>query len=63
MVCDLQGVLEKNKFLLTDPAIHSRDWPNFGPTDHGDKGQHNFFKTHICNPLCKALGLFNSKNY
>jgi hypothetical protein len=48
---------------MTDPAIHTRSGYKEGPTDHGEKGQHNFFKTHICNPLCKALGLFNGKNY
>lgn len=38
LVCDLQGVLEKNVFVMTDPAIHSRTWPSFGPTDRGNSG-------------------------
>ena len=57
LVCDLQGVLEKNVFVMTDPAIHTRSGNYLGPTDQGESGQHNFFKTHKCNPLCKALGL------
>ncbi len=61
LVCDLQGMLsEDNKplrFRLTDPAIHTRKGQPYGPTDHGHKGQHNFFQTHICSPFCEYLGI------
>ena len=61
LVCDLQGVLT-SAFHLTDPAIHSHRRRRgrshcFGPTDHGLNGQMNFFRTHVCNPLCEALRL------
>jgi hypothetical protein len=58
LVCDLQGVLGTS-FHLTDPAIHS--WTSrsthFGDTDRGREGMKAFFRTHVCNPLCKALRL------
>jgi hypothetical protein len=56
LVCDLQGVLGKESFQLTDPAIHSRKG-RYGPTDHGRKGHRLFFATHECNPLCHVLRL------
>jgi hypothetical protein len=56
LVCDLQGVLGKESFQFTDPAIHSRK-RRFGPTDFGRNGFCLFFQTHECNPLCRALGL------
>ena len=56
LVCDLQGVLGKECFQLTDPAIHSRK-RRYGSTDHGRKGHQLFFSTHKCNPLCHVLRL------
>jgi len=56
LVCDLQGVKGSSSFQLTDPAIHSRK-QQFGPTDRGRQGMHQFFNTHVCNPLCEALRL------
>lgn len=56
LVCDLQGVLT-SRFELTDPAIHSKEGKRFGLTDKGKKGMRDFFETHKCNPLCKALRL------
>jgi hypothetical protein len=56
LVCDLQGVLGKECFHFTDPAIHS-GMERFGATDLGRNGHHRFFKTHECNPLCRALRL------
>lgn len=58
LVCDLQGVQfdgENPVFKLTDPAIHSKKPGRYGSTDHGRKGQNLFFKTHICNSVCKLL--------
>ncbi|XP_066933120.1 uncharacterized protein [Clytia hemisphaerica] len=63
MVCDLQGVLDqKNRlFEFTDPAIHYRSSSGrryvYGRTDKGRKGMSDFFKTHKCNNVCKALNL------
>jgi hypothetical protein len=51
LVCDVQGVLGSS-FQLTDPAIHSSS-RRFGPTDHGRRGQLNFFRTHECNPCAE----------
>ena len=57
LVCDLQGILHNNFFEMTDPAIHSHSGPKYGTTDIGKKGFKDFFSTHKCSPLCKALGL------
>ena len=67
LVCDLQGVLDTSRtppvFELTDPVVHCKNSSRedqrhlYGRTDHGRKGMTNFFKTHICNNLCAALGL------
>ena len=63
LVCDLQGVLNSTStppmFELTDPVIHH--WSgkgrrrNFGRTDHGKRGIHNFWKTHQCSPVCRMI--------
>jgi len=63
LVCDLQCVLNKNVtpplFEFTDPVIHYKSTKGrvnvYGRTDHGEKGIHNFFKTHTCSPLCRAM--------
>ena len=61
LVCDLQGVLSEHppRFEFTDPVIHfsSRSGRNnvFGRTDRGRKGVSDFFKSHECSPLCRAL--------
>ena len=71
LVCDLQGIVDNKDKLkppilrLTDPVIHSRStkekkdaWvKKFGRTDGGNKGMNQFFETHVCGPLCKALKL------
>mmetsp|Transcript_8954 Transcript_8954/g.26534 ORF Transcript_8954/g.26534 Transcript_8954/m.26534 type:complete len:105 (-) Transcript_8954:37-351(-) len=63
LVCDLQGVLNSTStppmFELTAPVIHH--WSakgrrrNFGRTDHGKRGIHNFWKTHRCSPVCSMI--------
>lgn len=46
MVADLQGwKIEKNKFILTDPAMHSRE-SIFGRTDLGSTGFGRYFMFH-----------------
>ena len=57
LVCDVQGIWnEVDGFLLTDPVIHDVRKKN-GMTDRGRNGIDNFFKSHICGPLCQRLGL------
>lgn len=57
MVVDIQGMKNHNEFILTDPSIHCTDMSKYGDGNFGDKGFDEFFKTHQCNQLCKALGL------
>ncbi|KAL3936397.1 MAG: hypothetical protein SGBAC_008274 [Bacillariaceae sp.] len=62
LVCDLQGVWNADDgFVLTDPVIHyvcsrGRKHTN-GATDKGLSGVKKFFETHVCNSLCKRMGL------
>ena len=53
MVVDLQGV----NFLLTDPALHSTNRKRFGRTNFGVAGMNAFFKTHVCNKVCRNMKL------
>ena len=68
IVCDLQGVLDTTKeqpvFEFTDPAIHYKSKSGekkrgFGRTDRGHEGIDDFFRSHTCNNVCKAL-VFNT---
>lgn len=71
LVCDLQGHRgrpggpkyagrEEYYYLLTDPAIISKD-QRFGMTDLGSVGISNFFAHHECNSLCYSLGLHKKR--
>ena len=63
IVCDLQGVLDTSKkppvFEFTDSVMHYKSKSGrknvFGRTDLGQTGINDFFKTHKCNNVCKAL--------
>ncbi len=45
-------------FTLTDPVVHHvAGGKRNGATDKGAEGIRNFFATHVCNPLCRRLGL------
>ena len=67
LVCDLQGVLSLGGhaspplFELTDPVIHYTSTSGrknvYGRTDRGGLGRQQFFATHKCNAVCKALDL------
>ncbi|KAG1675173.1 hypothetical protein FOA52_003396 [Chlamydomonas sp. UWO 241] len=67
LVCDLQGTLDTSVspslFEFTDPVIHHQSMHGrrrvYGRTDHGSKGMQKFFETHVCNALCRHLGLPN----
>mmetsp|Transcript_70230 Transcript_70230/g.139081 ORF Transcript_70230/g.139081 Transcript_70230/m.139081 type:complete len:673 (+) Transcript_70230:56-2074(+) len=57
MVVDLQGVVDKGQYLLTDPQVHSRDRLSYGRGDLGFEGIKGFFETHKCGRTCRALDL------
>jgi len=61
LICDLQGVRTDRGVLLTDPAIHAKEFWKYGMTNLGPKGMRRFFKTHHCNDFCKEMRL--EKNY
>jgi hypothetical protein len=70
LVCDLQGIFDEEgrhaRFDLTDPCIctRGRRGPRYkyGRTDIGMRGIRMFRKTHVCNNVCKGLGLPNFGN-
>lgn len=51
LLCDLQGVKNKDRYILTDPVICSLT-EEFGITDLGEDGIRSFFANHQCTPLC-----------
>lgn len=53
VLCDLQGGLNSNGAILTDPVIMSRAQGGYGPTDLGPDGIRNFFYRHRCNEYCR----------
>ncbi len=57
VVCDLQGITNANGTYLTDPAIHAKEYWRFGRTNFGPKGIRRFFLSHICNNICRDMGL------
>jgi hypothetical protein len=59
IVTDLQGFVQKGKYILTDPAIHTHDPEKVLP-DRGNlgiKGVTGFFSVHQCNDYCRRLEL------
>ena len=57
VVCNLQGTIQKDKILLTDPAIHADQYMLFGSTNLGIQGIKLFMRRHICNEICKQMKL------
>ena len=60
MVCDLQGVLYPDKYVLTDPAILSVEG-SYGSTDLALVGMGLFFSTHQCTDVCRSLGIVDKR--
>jgi len=64
IVVDIQGVAKRNEHILTDPVVHAINTTGknkkYGMGDLGKVGMKAFFRSHICNDLCKKLGLQGS---
>jgi len=56
LVCDIQGVKDRNQYVLTDPAIHS-DTQEYGEDDGGPQGIKSLFEVHDCKDYCSEIGL------
>lgn len=57
VICGLKGVEtedEQDNFKLSKPVVHSTDG-HFGDSDKSVIGIRDFFRHHVCSPLCKDL--------
>ena len=42
--------------LYTDPQMHTLDQKEYGEANLGTRGMALFFSSHVCGPLCEAIG-------
>ena len=56
VTCGLKGIIANNRYILTDPTIHSSEQVH-GKKDCGILGMILFISNHRCNQLCQALNL------
>ena len=52
LICDLQGGIYKDGFVITDPVVMSES-REYGPTDLGPDGIATFFARHKCSKYCR----------
>jgi hypothetical protein len=58
LLVDLQGAVQRDQYMLTDPAMHTIDRKLLPDAANlGEPGMAAFFATHKCNRFCHALGL------
>lgn len=59
MVVDCHGAynVRSDTFQLTDPALHCSDVCRFGNTNLGSVGMNKFLDSHVCNSICRKMGL------
>ncbi|KAJ7248189.1 kinase-like domain-containing protein [Mycena haematopus] len=53
LLCDLQGGVYSDGYILSDPVIMSQN-QNCGPADLGPDGIRSFFQRHRCGRFCKS---------
>jgi hypothetical protein len=53
LLCDLQGGIYRDGYVLTDPVVMSMT-QEYGPTDLGARGISTFFAEHQCNAFCNS---------
>jgi Alpha-kinase family len=61
LLCDLQGGVYQDGFILTDPVIMSGT-REYGPTNLGQEGIATFFSRNKCNPFCSGRGWSRPQN-
>ena len=61
LLCDLQGGLYSDHYILKDPVIISTSTGRYGPTDLGPRGIEQFFSQHRCAAPCDQAWAWPAK--